>query len=75
MEINLNQFEINLNLKINQTMSNGDFSWICANINTKGFSFFLLATKIYRTGSVSGLSKNSIICYSVCLVFRNFALL
>jgi ER lumen protein retaining receptor len=33
-----------------------------------------LALKVYSTGSISGLSKNSIICYLICLVFRSLAI-
>jgi hypothetical protein len=34
------------------------------------FGFLLLALKVYSTGSISGLSKNSVICYLICFFFR-----
>ena len=39
------------------------------------FGFLLLALKVYSTGSISGLSKNSVKCYLICLGFRVTAIL
>lgn len=39
------------------------------------FGFLLLALKTYTSKSVSGISKNSIICYTVCLFSRLVSIL
>lgn len=55
--------------------SSGDFSFtMTLGSLVQMFGFLLLALKVYSTGSISGLSKNSVICYLICLIFRVYAI-
>ncbi|KAL4453414.1 hypothetical protein ABPG74_017621 [Tetrahymena malaccensis] len=56
--------------------SSGDFSFILTLSSlVQTFGFVLLVWKVYRSRSISGLSRNTLVCYFVCILSRLFSIM